>query len=463
MKLLSSCKAIWSIIGTPVRKCYYHFRTSPIIKSYSSVIDSLSFLAVNKTLVCIDDFERKGDDLNIKEILGIVAMLKEQKNCKVVLILNNEILKKADTKNEYQQFREKVIDINLMFNPTAAESTDILAWQNKEDFLYKKLREFAISLKIRNIRILKKIEEMALELNDSLESYEPEILVKALHSLVLLCWSFYTKSEEAPNFEFLKNINNLDKKDESETIKKHRLLLLTYRYLSTDAFDLVIADAVEAGYVDKGRLIEEADKEAAQYQANKLYGTFDEAWKVYRNSFNDNTEEVVNSINNAFKRSYKYLSAINLDQVVKLFRNLDQDKLADELIDFYLEKRKDEVSIFNLGNIPYHKTWDENLKNKFDAFYNALKPKKTLKKILYDIAQHRAWSSEDKETLLEASEQTYYAFFKAEDSEDLRALVEASLLVDIGQAKNALIYIGRETKLNEMRVASYGIKINDNA
>ncbi|MFK5968596.1 MAG: P-loop NTPase fold protein, partial [Candidatus Marithrix sp.] len=94
-------------------------------KNWGSFVQSMSFLSVSKTLICFDDFERKGDSLSAKDILGLVSILKESKKCKIVLIFNEDTFNK-DSKKDYQDFREKVIDIELSFIHTSSDCSKIL-------------------------------------------------------------------------------------------------------------------------------------------------------------------------------------------------------------------------------------------------------------------------------------------------------------------------------------------------
>ena len=55
----------------------------------------LSFLTIRDQIVCIDDLERRGQRLAVGGVLGLVSFLREQRACKVVLILNDEALKRA--------------------------------------------------------------------------------------------------------------------------------------------------------------------------------------------------------------------------------------------------------------------------------------------------------------------------------------------------------------------------------
>jgi hypothetical protein len=82
-------------------------------KSTSHAIESFAFLTLNKTIICIDDLERVGKGLEIKDVLGLVSLLKEQKKCKIVLLLNDG----EEGLGDYEKYREKVIDFELEFSP----------------------------------------------------------------------------------------------------------------------------------------------------------------------------------------------------------------------------------------------------------------------------------------------------------------------------------------------------------
>jgi Cdc6-like AAA superfamily ATPase len=53
---------------------------------------SVASLLVRNQIVCFDDLERKGEGLRSADVLGYISQLKEERNCKVVLLLNDEQL-----------------------------------------------------------------------------------------------------------------------------------------------------------------------------------------------------------------------------------------------------------------------------------------------------------------------------------------------------------------------------------
>lgn len=72
-----------------------------------NLLSSLEYKFVNNYLVCIDDIERKGSALEIKEIMGVIDELARRKNCKVVLILNEDNLHEETAQQQFLEYREK--------------------------------------------------------------------------------------------------------------------------------------------------------------------------------------------------------------------------------------------------------------------------------------------------------------------------------------------------------------------
>lgn len=72
--------------------------------------------------ICFDDLERKGDTLTVKEIMGLIDELAIRKNCKVILIFNESSLDKDTDKKEFDSYREKVVDIELNYEPSCVEN-----------------------------------------------------------------------------------------------------------------------------------------------------------------------------------------------------------------------------------------------------------------------------------------------------------------------------------------------------
>ena len=90
----------------------------------SEMLSQSTFFMVRDQIVCIDDLERKGRDLELRDVLGLVSFLKEERKCKVVLLLNDEKLEGLD-QNDFNKNLEKVVDTTVHFAPTTAEACSI--------------------------------------------------------------------------------------------------------------------------------------------------------------------------------------------------------------------------------------------------------------------------------------------------------------------------------------------------
>jgi hypothetical protein len=78
----------------------------PIIGPAFAKAGFLYFSLIRDQIVCIDDLERRGNGLDLKDVFGLVSFLREQRNCKVMLILNSDEL--GNSKVEFDTYLERL-------------------------------------------------------------------------------------------------------------------------------------------------------------------------------------------------------------------------------------------------------------------------------------------------------------------------------------------------------------------
>lgn len=244
------------------------------------------FLSITKTIICFDDIERLGKDLEIRDVLGLASSLKEQKNCKVCLILNDEALE-AGTK-QFLTYFEKVIDTSLKFTPSPQECVDI-ALSTATD-TGRLLAENCVTLGISNIRLIKKLEGYITRIYPLLESYDDAVVKQAVQSIVLLGWSVYEPGR-APSLDYLLKRRTPDlfatqkKEDVSPDEVRWNSLLALYKFTSMDEFDLALLEGVQNGFFDPPRIQKHSGELDRQAKAAKLNNSFADARELYHNSF----------------------------------------------------------------------------------------------------------------------------------------------------------------------------------
>lgn len=131
----------------------------------SSVLSLATKTDFKDIIICFDDFERKSDKLDSKDILGLISQFKEQKNCKIVMIYNQNEVDPED-KKVVSDYKDKVIDYELHYKPTVAESYNAVSSRLKvfKDYPLGYLEHKGIN----NIRVIKRVINA---LND-FESFE---------------------------------------------------------------------------------------------------------------------------------------------------------------------------------------------------------------------------------------------------------------------------------------------------
>lgn len=157
----------------------------------SSALTLFSKSDFENITICFDDFERVSKEVDIKDVIGLISELKEQKECKIVIINNVDQLEDADKLNDkriikiskkekssievpkysisttnnkesFELFSEKIIDFTFTYSPSIQENYLLL--KNKLEFFDKDLVLMFLEAtntndkihKNFNIRILKK-------------------------------------------------------------------------------------------------------------------------------------------------------------------------------------------------------------------------------------------------------------------------------------------------------------------
>lgn len=115
----------------------------------------IQFNRIKGCLICLDDFERREPSLTPSAILGLISSLKERKECKIVLVFNEDRFG-GDGEDRFQEYREKVVDQELAYNPTVGHNLRVV-W--KKDLPAEIAGVFG-ELKVRNIRVMLKTKQV---------------------------------------------------------------------------------------------------------------------------------------------------------------------------------------------------------------------------------------------------------------------------------------------------------------
>lgn len=159
------------------------------LSTSTKIFDSLMFSQVKDAIICFDDFERMSNKLDIKDVMGLANYLKLEKNCQVILILDEDKTASENKKN-YAEYKEKLIDTTIHI-----DSVKSLIQENTEDFkgdeiLIELMIEFAETLEIHNFRFFQKVITLYRDFRKSLpeavaDSTKETILIRILQGYLI--------------------------------------------------------------------------------------------------------------------------------------------------------------------------------------------------------------------------------------------------------------------------------------
>jgi len=187
-----------------------------------NIIFSMLFSRVSDSIICIDDMERKSAKLEMRDIMGLVEFLKNQRGCKVVVLLND----KKDDSGIYSEYKEKVFDDALIISDISSVLSRLV--ESFNDVIKCEFLKFYSCFGLENIRFYKKalrlVEEiMAYLPNDFSESTLTEIVQSVLVFLTVtdidkdtidITW------EDVGAKDLQSKLNNKTEKDSIKKLKK---------------------------------------------------------------------------------------------------------------------------------------------------------------------------------------------------------------------------------------------------
>lgn len=426
------------------------------IKNINSMIESA---VINKYLICFDDIERKKETVSIPEILGLSSIFKEEKNCRIVFILNEEELSPSD-KSDLDKFREKVVDVEIAYDPTLINNFNLIF--RKED----KYSDFCLEkieiLNIKNIRVLNKIYWSIKYFEGLIKDFEDSIKEEVLSHIVLISCAHYC-AELKITTEFLRGFNmysGLFKKDEeAPEIRDKKAKLREYGYDYLD-YDSDIINYINNGYIDKeaflSRIIPLNDREKISKIREQLYVI----GNLYGNNFQHSQEEYINAMKKFLDKHAVLLSMDEFNDIKVFLGELGEDVSCYR--DTIIRANIDKYALNYLDGL-LTTIKDSEIADLIQEKISTKKSELQIKNVLAKMAKNQSWNEEDIVFLASCSVDDYYEWLKTDDDDKLRMSINMGLKFKEGgetekyrQISNlleeALKKIGQRSAFDRLRV-----------
>lgn len=361
------------------------------IASGGDALYSLGFLSAEHQLICLDDLERAGEKLPIRDTLGLVSLLREQRACKVVLLFNDDAMGKSD-KEELALQMEKVVDITLTFDPTSKEASEIiLAGSDPVDSV---LKDRVARLGLVNLRVIKKIQRAGHEIASILAGYRNEIRDAALATVVLAGWSIWQPAE-APSPEFLLTFNGFTlKKDEDQTDVWTRKIR-EYGYSHSDEMDTEIIRGLVRGYFNSAALKAQADAQQDQLTHQEAPNEFSEAWELYHQTLAVDDEVILDMMFRGARDGIQTITPGNMNSAIVFLRRYGRSQQASELVRQYVSARAPASGFFGDSLLFFDGERDQELVAAYEKFRTSQVDLRDPVQVLSKIVEHQGYNPED--------------------------------------------------------------------
>ena len=389
------------------------------ISASVKVFDSLMFNQVKDAVICFDDFERMSNKLDIKDVMGLANQLKLEKNCQIILILDEDKAE-GENKKKYAEYKEKLIDEEIKI--TSVEPLIRVNAKDIDEPLVSLMVKFADELEIHNFRFFQKV----IKLYKAFRMQLPEEVADSTKKLILIrILQGYFIADFGEKYEFQwENIKLvLEEKQTGWSERK----IKTYEALRTISYNFIRSDVWliefkkwfdQVGELDFSLLKELASSDLISEKNNKSQDDFhkccEDFWglkvdKQFPDNFYEKTRLVI-GLENLSNLSFAL-------KILEIF-NKDVTALEKEIIDWINKKMEKDISQFriNEGFGEIRTVFKDSIKN-FE-FNKENIPQ--LKDALFKIYIKQAWNNKDELSVQKASKEDWEKILFNEVSRDSR-------------------------------------------
>ncbi len=468
---VSSFAGLRKLGGEAARKGFNIFSKGaaavPYVGKMADLLAPGAALLIRHQIICIDDIERAGLGLDVADILGLVSSLRERRNCKVVLLLNEDGLGEQGPK--YREYLEKVVDQAIKFEPTPQESAS--AALDTQDVLAQLLQDKTVSLGITNIRVIRRIRRFLSHIESQLEGLHDGVTKSVVHSMALLGWCVF-EPQLAPDLEQVRRYNRFAGlfSDNKKSLDSQRIdhFLHAYGFGEFGEVDSILLDGLIAGAFETSTLQAELTEMDRKLSKDDARQAISKPWSILGESFDNVEADFKNALIESVEKFAADMSPRELDDVLSMLKELGDTASADRLLPLYMDAQSARArEFFNLSSQMVGRPFDPSIVERFDAQLASMPLTRDPAEILIKIDRDKSWNPDDEAFLSALSVDDYYQVLKGARGDDLRSIMHTGLLFGQFQDKKlshqeigrkmriALTQLGKESSLNLFRVRPY--------
>ncbi|WP_139835864.1 P-loop NTPase fold protein [Pseudomonas sp. R16(2017)] len=448
----------------------------PYVNKVSGLLDRFGNAFISNYIICFDDIERKGKGLKIKDLMGLVDELAKRKNCKVVLIFNEKSFDDAEDLKQFESYREKVVDVELLYRPTSENNLNHVF--GKEDFGWEAARDVVRVFDIVNIRVIKKIKQLYSHHSDFFIGASPAVVQEFNIHAAVLAWAYFSVGAHPSCDEIRERVAGgswaslLTSTSEEDSLEFREFVAAASELMLTDSIFIgSIIKYLEQGYPDNLQLRERVGKLEANHLVQRLSREWNDTWSLFKNSFGNDCDAIVSSLKSFLEnaspknRFGDFLAAI--DFLEEVGQNVDY------IVERFIDEHQEDISSGRYGTGDGVR--NAKLKEAFKPVPDELRVK-SIDEVLERISNKKFWSDEDYLFLRKRTVDEYYDWMKS-NPKDLNNKIRNGLFLFksyVGQTdaqrrqvkdflevvEGSLRKVAAENSLNTKRVKDlYGVEL----
>lgn len=439
---------------------------APWVGDLGAMMTQGNFGLVDGFLVTIDDLERRSSGLSLRDALGLVDELASSRNCKVIVICNEDALD-DDDREFLADYKEKVFDLELLFSRSPREIAEIgLPTSCSHRAISVPILE---KLGISNIRVVKRYAFLVDQVWPDLKDADSRVVQEVLEHIAILTWARYDSTAGIPT----QNLGQLasesswmasafgDRNAPKEEWQISWDAAAAALEFSSEEYDKVLVEYLRSGIWLPGDISSEIKSKSENLQRLEASDAIRRAWRLYAESLQPDQTQFVAALSQAVERYLALLSPRDVDSAFQVLEDLGVD--VKSLAQKYIDAAKPEIEAAARQDWPFEDFKSSALKPLIAAARNERKMLPTIDAALERISIERGWSDEDIQALDACTEDELIEWMQSEP-ENLSIKIRHGLLYFRGQssdaryvaigekAVSALRRVAKMSPLNEIRI-----------
>jgi hypothetical protein len=425
----------------------------------SNLVQGAEQMLIKNWLICFDDLERRLPQFSMTEFLGLVSQLKEERECRIVLIFNQGMLTEVD-KKDFDRFREKVVDAVFSYAPLLSDNLS-LVFSKTEAAVVEPIFQ---GLELNNIRVMQQ-SKWAVEYFEPHLGELSEMLAKDVRlQVVKLACLFYGFSDKVPldelkDYSWLRS-SLLDKKKPEYTEFLEKIEFGSERY------DSYIFQFLRNGYCDLDSLKKDLSELNRGFTHKANLAEFRSIYGLLNDNFRVETPELLRRSRETLDKQSTHVPVeelLNLLPALKMFGGTGWDKYGKNAL-LAAIKTAHEESLSRLQALSKWPEVNKLIKKRRSGFRKKL----SVEKLMIALAGSNGWDPADFGRLDEFSADEIYRYLVSSKYSRLQGLTRELLRAFsdpargdpnsaparvLNKFKTALEKIGKRSSLDTWRVS----------